>query len=517
MAIHFFNGSIYTDPNSKTLNLYVSDLGVVCSIEEFEQSTTKEIINLEGKCIIPSFRDGHLHPLLAGREALGLDVSKARTVGELGTLLKDYLANHPEISWLDAGTYNRGIIGNQSRESLDEYVPNIPVVLHADDHHTIWVNSEALSIAGISASSTPSFEINGIDVDQEGQPTGMLRESRAKDLVLRHAPELTLESESRALLKAEELLIAAGITEVQDAWVDSAILAVYKQTEHLLKLSYHLAFSLNSQTLQEDFRFVKAAKESLQGAKIKPRAVKIFIDGVFGSATAAVSTPYLSTKSTGELDWEANTLAEALNFAQINQLQSHLHAIGDAGIQFALNAIELSGTSNAVIAHAELTNDLLIQRAKSLDVTLCLQPFWAQRNDLLKTCLHHLGQDRLDSLYSFKSFLQAGIPIAFSSDWPVSSFKPLEGIATAVFRRLTSDQLPHNQSESISIQEALAAYTTGVTMMLGSEPANLNIGSSFSAVLLSGDLMQQDLEGLVSLEVLAVYKDGSKLFPHHQN
>ena len=517
MAKHFFNGSIYSDPYSKAQELYVSDDGKVCSKAYFEQSEIKELINLNGKCLLPSFRDGHLHPLLGGREALGLDVSKAKTTAELGKLLKEHLEKNPGLAWLDAGTYNRGIQGDQIKSSLDGYVSEIPVVLHADDHHTIWVNSKALAIAGITEESIPTFRISGIDVDETGQATGMLRESPAKELVLKHSPKRSLESECNALLKAEELLISSGITEVQDAWVDEEVLAVYKEAESSLKLTYHLAFSLNAKELEVNFRFIESALESLQGPSIKPRAVKIFVDGVFGSATAAVSEPYLSTKARGQLDWDTDTLAEALYFAKANQLQAHLHAIGDAGISFALDAIEATDTKNAVIAHAELTDDLIIERAKSLGVTLCLQPYWAQRNDLLLTCVQHLGQERLDSLYSFRSFLQAGIPIAFSSDWPVSSFKPLEGIATAVFRRLSSDQQPHNESEAITIQDAFAAYTTGVTSMLGSEPANLNNESSFNAVLLSADLMEQDLEGLLSLEVLAVYKDGIELLIHHQD
>lgn len=517
MARHFFNGTIYTDPFTLKSELYVSDLGIVCTRIEFDQSVTKELIDLKGKCLIPSFRDGHLHPLLGGRESLGLDVSKAKTAREVGELLREYLGQNPELTWLDAGTYNRGILGQQVKESIDEYVSSVPVVLHADDHHTIWVNSQALFVAGLTSTSIPGLEVIGIDTDGLGQPTGILRESRAKELVLSHAPARTIESECQALLKAEELLISAGITQVQDAWVDKEILEVYLHAENLLKLSYHLAFSLTPDNLESDFRFVKGAKESLKNSMIKPHAVKIFIDGVFGSATAAVSKPYLSTQATGQIDWDARALSDALNFAKENQLQAHLHAIGDAAIEFALDSIENSRITNAVIAHAELTNDYLIERAKSLGVTLCVQPFWAQRNDLLLTCSHHLGTERLDSLYSFNSFLKAGVPLAFSSDWPVSSYKPLEGIATAVFRRLNDGQLVHNETESITVQEALTAYTTGVTRMLGSEAANLEEGASFSAVVLSGDLMQQDLEGITSLEVLAVYKDGTRLFPHNNN
>ena len=517
MARYFFNGSIYLDPYHQTSDLYVSDSGTVCSREDFERGATQESIDLGGCCLIPSFRDGHLHPLLGGREALGLDVTQAKTVAELGNLLQQHLLEHPDITWLDAGTYNRGLLGEQVKETLDAYVSNIPVILHVDDHHTVWVNSKALEIAGLSAATIPGLSITGIDVDSSGNPTGMLREMRAKELVMKHAPKLTMEFEVQALLRAESMLFEAGIIEVQDAWVDEEFLAVYQAAAGSLKLSYHLAFSLDPDFLADNFRFIEAAQQSLLKTSIKPHAVKVFIDGVFGSATAAVSEPYLSTNEVGELNWDPDTLVLALNFAKTRQFQTHLHAIGDAGVAFALNAIEHSGTVNGVIAHAELTNAELIKRAKTLGVTLCVQPYWAQRNDLLQTCIHHLGHERLDSLYAFKSFLEAGIPLAFSSDWPVSSLKPLEGMATAVFRRLSEDQVPHNVSEAISIQEALAAYTTGVTSMLGSAPANLHAGSRFDAVLLNKDLMQQDLEGFKSLEVLAVYKSGTRLFPHHQD
>jgi len=516
MAKHFFNGVIYIDSKTKISDLYVSENGNVCSAEEFESSPTKETIDLQGNCLIPSFRDGHIHPLLGGREALGLDVSKAKTVEELGNLLKEYLAQHPDTVWLDAGTYNRGIVGEQNKETLDLYVDTVPVILHADDHHTIWVNSKALKRAGLTALSIPRYRISGIDVDNKRQPSGILRESKAKDLVLKHAPRRTLEQDAQALLKAESLLIAAGITAVQDAWVDENILNVYKHAEPSLNLTYHLAFSLNQESLDSEFDFIQKAKQSFKDSKIHAHALKIFIDGVFGSATAAVAEPYLSTNETGEINWDKDSLDKALSFARDNGLQAHLHAIGDSAIAFALNSIERTETTNAVIAHAELTNQVIIERIKTLGVTLCVQPYWAQRNDLLQTCLHHLGQDRLDFLYSFRSFLNAGIPLVFSSDWPVSSYKPLEGIATAVFRKFLPEQKIHNEAESISIQEALSAYTTGVTTMLGTEPAILGIGSSFDAVVLSADLMQQDLEGLVSLEVLSVYKGGTRLFPHNQ-
>ncbi len=518
MAQRFSNGTIYLDSETKVSELYVSDRGLVISKSAYECAETKEDVDLAGKTLLPAFRDAHIHPLLGGREALGLDVKHAGTTAELGALLKEHLAKSPGLKWLDAGTYNRGIDGPQTSATLDKYVDTIPVILHADDHHTIWVNSKAMEVAGITQDDVPSFPIGGFDIDSEGIPTGLVRESLAKDTILKHAPKRSLQDDVQALLKAESMLIEAGIVEVQDAWVNDQILAAYLRAQPQLKLDYKLAFSMESQSLDSDIRFISTAVNQLDSnLQIRPHSVKIFVDGVFGSATAFVTEPYLTTQTTGDLNWTKEKLESALIFAKDLGLQAHLHAIGDAAVAFALDSIESTQLTNSVIAHAELTTAALLKRASALGVTMCVQPYWAQRNDLLLTCTHHLGEQRLESLYSFRSMLDNGIPLVFSSDWPVSSHKPLEGIATAVFRRLRPDQKPHNLSEAITIQEAVSTYTSSVATLLSSGTGTLKQGSEFDAVVLNMDLMQKDLEGFSSLEVLAVYKRGITLLPHNHN
>lgn len=517
MATHFFNGIIYTDSRTKTSSLYVDDEGLVCTEDSFNSSTSQESIDLVGTCLIPSFRDGHAHPVLAGREALSVDISAATTTDELGKLISSYHKVNPQLTWLEAGPYNRAIAGSLDSRTLDSFVSSIPVILHADDHHTIWVNSKALEIAGLTAFSAPRFKTIGVDLDHNRRPTGILRETAAKNIVLKHAPEKTIEQDSKALRIAEDILIRSGITELQDAWVDAQIFHIYKRLKGELRLNYYLALSLSPATLAEDFKFITEAKSETLTSNVTVHAVKIFVDGVFGSATAAVSEPYLSSNNHGQLNWSKPELLTALIFLKDIGLQAHLHAIGDYAVSFALDVIQESGTENAVIAHAELTNPEIIARCKELGVTLCVQPYWAQRNDLLNSCLNNLGENRLNSLYAFRSFLEAGLNIAFSSDWPVSSVKPIEGITAAIHRRILSSQTPHNQTEAITLEQALDAYTSGVSMMLRGEPTMLNLGSDFDAVILNKDLMQQDLEGMNSLEVLAVYKKGTKLFPHHQD
>jgi len=518
MAQHFHNGTIYSTPYNQVPELFINDEGKVCSEQQFFDSPNKELIDLKGKVLIPSFRDGHLHPLLSGREAQGLNVTKAKTVTELGFLLRDHIEQNPGLTWLDAGTYNRGIAGEQTCWTLDEFVSSIPVILHADDHHTIWVNSRALELAEISNTNIPEFSIGGIDVDPDGNPIGILRESQAKELILSKAPRRTTSADVEAMLLADQLLLESGITEAQDAWVDADILQTYLNAAPRLRLDYKLAIGLTPETLTSDLAFAIQAKEQLAGnARIIAHSVKIFVDGVFGSATAAVSQPYLTTLKTGDLNWSFDTLCRALIFAKAENLQPHLHAIGDAAVEFALDAIESVGVENAVIAHAELVSHELLLRAKRHKVTCCVQPYWAQRNDLLLTCIDHLGEERLNDLYAFKSMLQLGIPVVFSSDWPVSSYKPLDGIGVAVFRQRDAEQAKHNPEQALSMQEALTAYTSSVAKMLNSGTGELTVGSDFDAQIISADLNNQDLESFSTLQVLAVYKSGVRLFPHHQD
>jgi predicted amidohydrolase YtcJ len=144
-----------------------------------------------------------------------------------------------------------------------------------------------------------------------------------------------------------------------------------------------------------------------------------------------------------------------------------------------------------------------------------MQPFWAQYNGMLTSCRQHLGEQRVDRLYAIRDMLDAGVDVVFSSDWPVSSFSPIHGIAVAVHRRSQLDQEPHNPSQAVSLEEAIDAYTTSALKAFGEESNGLEVGSKFDAVILEGNIKQKDLSHLIATEVLAVYRSGNKLLPHN--
>ena len=231
--------------------------------------------------------------------------------------------------------------------------------------------------------------------------------------------------------------------------------------------------------------------------------------------------PYLSDGSKGELIWTREALVEAISRSHAAGFQTHIHAIGDAGVAAALEAIELADKSEIyfpVIAHAELTSSELLAKASALNVNLCVQPFWAQYNGLLLSCQHHLGADRLGNLYAFRDMIDSGANVSFSSDWPVSTANVLRGITTAVFRTESKEVTPHNPTQAITFEEAVDAYTINSRELLdGIAESGFNLGSLFDAVILDKNLAKENLDGFQATKVISVYKAGIDLLVQHHH
>lgn len=500
MPIRFINGQIYLGQGKWSNELSIS-------------SAVTETVDLSGNTLVPAFRDAHAHPLFAGREAMGVDVTAASSHEEIGILVKDFFSRNPDSEWIMGGSYDRSITGERTREVLDRYVAEVPVVLHANDHHTIWVNTRALEVAGLLSKELPVIGTGAIDLGADGLPNGILREFEATSLVQRHQPKPTLAQDIQALLLAEAKMLAAGIVQVQDAWIDRGMAEVYLAAKDRLQIDYKLALRADPKTFQNDLPYLKELLNQFADLKnIGIQAVKFFVDGVFGSATAAVSVSY-QDGSHGDLNWEMQSLVDAISITHELGLQTHIHAIGDQGMSFALDALAAAprGTLSPVIAHAELTSADLIARAKELNVSIAAQPYWAQHNGMLDSCIAHLGIDRVERLYAFQDMLSAGLNLAFSSDWPVSSYRPIEGIAVAVHRKSNPTQPVHNPSQAIALEAALDAYSSSICALFGEEVT----GTDW--VILEGDVKAKDLDHLMETKVLAVYKAGIRLLPHHQH
>lgn len=481
-------------------------------------------IDLKSQFVMPAFRDGHCHPLFAGREHVGPDVTEAASLQEIADIIRVYAEVNPEVPWIDGAAYDRSIGAEFHRSELDAIVVDRPVVLHGADHHTLWVNTKALELAGL-LDSVPKVSSGSVDVDADGVPTGVLREWEAMQLIMKQIPPLSLDQELDALDWAQRTLLEAGVVEVQDAWIDPGMTEVYLESARRgrLEVKTNLAFRADPATWRVDFEYFEEMRNAvieLNNPSLKANAVKFFVDGVLGSSTASVVEPYVAGPAAhthGEQVWNFNELHSAASAANARGYQLHLHAIGDAAVRTALDLIEKIGpVLPAVIAHTELVTDSDLIRFAELNVTANFEPLWAREDGQLLTCVPQLGRDRLDTMYRMRDMVNAGARISFGSDWPVSSPTPLLGVATAVNRSLPGGE-SWMKEQALTVREALTAYTSGVAVQFARPglTGTLEDDQPAEFVVLSGNPFDLNDQGIFGLNVVAANSMRSPLTKLH--
>lgn len=488
-----------------------------------------ESVDLEGGFLMPSFGDGHAHPMFGGLEAEGPDVRACGSVDEIVAEVRRFADAHPELEWITGASYDGSLAeaGLFDARWLDEAVADRPVMLRAWDYHTVWVNSRALDLAGIDA-STPDPELGEIPRRDDGTPLGTLREWGAVDLVTAVMPPRSVEAGVRALERAGRYYLERGVTWVQDAWVEPADVDVYlaAAASGALPLRFNLALYADPRRFASELPAMAMARDRVEAAGspwLTANTVKFFADGVVENETGALLEPYCSgLHSHGMSVWGAERLAEAVRAADAAGFQVHVHAIGDAAVRQALDAIEHAIDANGprdrrpVIAHAQLVDDADLARFAALGVIANMQPLWAQLDALMTVLtVPRLGPERSDRQYRMRSLAGTGATLAFGSDWPVSSGDPLEGIATAASRRTPEGDpaggwTPH---EIVPVEAALGAYTSAVAHQAFADLAaapwgRIVPGASADLAWLARDPRTVDPHELPSVEVCETYLAG---------
>ena len=494
------------------------------------EHSAPEHVDLDGGFLMPSFGDGHAHPLYGGLEAVGPPVRDCASVDEIVLSVKQFAADNPGAEWIVGASYDGSLAPDGLFDSrwLDAAVPDRPVVLRAWDYHTVWCNSAAIERAGITA-DTPDPVLGEIPHRADGSVLGTLREWGATDLVLAVMPAHDKKLRVSALGTAADYFLARGVTWVQDAWVEPADVATYVEAARIgaLRMRFNLAlyadprhFDTQVAQFAESRRLVEQSGSPLLTAN----SVKFFADGVIENETGALLAPYCSgLHSHGMRTWEGDSLAEATRRVDELGLQIHIHAIGDAAVRQALDAIEYTVKHNPdrdrrpVIAHVQLADDADLGRFAELGVIPNMQPLWAQMDTLMTVLtVPRLGVERSDKQYPMRSLTSSGAPLALGSDWPVSSGAPLDGIAVAVSRRTATGDpeggwTPH---EILPIEDTLAAYTAGVAYQAFAEGTwgRITPGASADLVWLDRDPRSAPVLDIPAVAVRATYLRGEPAY-----
>jgi predicted amidohydrolase YtcJ len=259
------------------------------------------------------------------------------------------------------------------------------------------------------------------------------------------------------------------------------------------------------------------------GDRLSATTVKFFADGVIESGTGAMIEPYCDCPhSVGMPNWDPEELKAAVAAVDALGFSPHIHAIGDMAARMALDAIEHANTVNgardrrAVVAHTQLVDASDVDRFVQLGVIANFEPYWA-KFDSWQTELTapRLGQERTDRQYMIRTILATGAPVSFGSDWPVTTYAPLSGIQVAVTRQMTEGDFldPWMPQERISVEQALAGYTSGVAFQAGDERAgSLRPGARADIVLLGSDPREVPGLEIEAVEVIGTWCDGRRVY-----
>lgn len=514
----------------------VYSVGTFGDLQGLVTSATK-VVHTEGRLIMPGFQDAHVHPLAAGLLESLCDLRDAVDAADSLTRIRAYAARNPDLPWIVGGGWTSAFFPGRSptAELLDTAVSDRPAYLMGSDMHDAWVNTAALTCAGVGA-HTPDPPHGTIARDRRGNPIGTLHEAAA-ELVGRQVPPLDEAILATALRVAQRTLHRYGITAWQDALVGPylglpdplpAYLALGRQGNLTGRIS--LALWWDPGRGLEQLEELCERRELARGANLRADHAKIMQDGICENGWAALLTPYLHRSASRPSRLDADRLRKTVMALDRAGFSAHFHAVGDRAVRECLDAVQAARHSSDQgrrhhIAHVQLVADEDLPRFAELDVTATVQPLWAAEiPQMRKTYEPMLGAARVDRQYPFGSLLRAGARLAAGSDWPVSSPNPLWGAYVAVTRLpalasapwLGPDYraIPLNTSEGIGVSDILHSYTEG-TAHLHKYPATLTAFSPADIVVLDRDVVQADPSSLGEAHVDLTFVGGRCVYDRH--
>lgn len=483
------------------------------------------VLELEGRTVLPGFQDAHLHPPHGGLAASQCYLFDAVTREQCLDAVARYAAEHPELEWIAGGGWSIDSFagGTPSRTDLDALVPDRPVFLVNRDGHGGWVNSRALELAGVTPDTLDPPD-GRIERDPSGAPQGTLHEG-AMGLVERLLPPTTQAEWEEGILRAQADLHALGITAWQDAAVTADTYPAYLTLAGRGALTMRMEGNLLWERGHGDGQLEELVerRDAATLGRLRLRGAKIFVDGVLENFTGAVLEPYVGSDNAGLSMHDPEELAQMVTALDAHGFQVHMHTIGDRAVREALDATEAAQRANGTrdrrfhLAHVQLVHPDDLPRFAELGVAANASPYWACRSDYVTVLTEpFIGPERSARMYPFGSLLRAGAPLAFGSDWTVSTPNPLLEIEVAVTRTPPDDRSaePLLPDEALDLPTALATFTAGSAWVnfLDEETGTIEPGKLADLVVLDRDVLDPGAGPIGDARVLLTLVEGEAVY-----
>ena len=531
------NGSIYTvDPEHPWAEavaikdsrfVYVGDSE---GVQKFIGRDTVEY-DLKGQFVLPGIVDSHTHPGKVARSVDYVDLPWApETKKEMFDALVAYADENPDKEYIVGGRWPTGLFGEEgpNRHELDEVIPDRPVILTDTSGHAQWLNTKALEVLGIDRNTPdPIPGLSYLYRDADGEPTGWIKERAISEQLA--AAGIGDQVSADSLAGFLEYLAALGVTVVFDAGNgdEGYRTAAELDRDNRMPLRYEGSYRIEvedqfSGAVQE----LKRLRKTYGGKRLRFNTIKIMFDGVSEIRTSAVLEPFL-----GEDNYRGKTLVDATRLRNFilelheEEINLHLHTVGDAAVRTALDAVEaahaeLGGAPNVLVTlcHLEIIDEADFDRFSELNIFSNFSPQW--HGGHIQGAQLTLGQERYDKMFSAQPLLDRQVAVTFSSDitnagkWKTDRASPFFGMQVGhtrvepEFGPKAKFRPPEN--ERLSIEDLIRGYTLNGAAQLGmaNDLGSIEVGKVADLVVLDRNLFETLPSRIRSAKPTAVLMEG---------
>ena len=486
--------------------------------ELIERYSAKSIVDAKGLPVYPGFIDSHCHYLSLGLKQSEVDLVGTNSLDEVLMKVKEYSEKEEKNIIIGRG-WDQNDWKNKSlptKEKLDAFFPETPVILTRVDGHAMLVNQKVLDLAGI----TINTKVDGGEVViKNNKITGVLIDS-AMSFVKKIIPNKTIENKIEALLNAQEISFSKGLTTVSDAGLDKEdiLLIDSLQSKGILQIKVYAMISNKKESL--DY-FLK--RGIIKTDFLNVRSVKVYADGALGSRGAALKNPYSDrTGHMGSFLTPIDSIESlAYRLAQTD-FQMNTHAIGDASISRVLDAYKKAlvflDDPRWRIEHVQIidTSDISLFNKKIIP---SVQPTHATSD--MYWLEDRIGASRMVGAYAYKDLLKEAGIIALGTDFPVENVSPILTFYAAVFRRDINGYPENgfNFENALSREEALRGMTIwgAISNFEEKEKGSIEVGKKADFIILDRDIMEESDKRIITTKVVATIIDGNVVYSNRFN
>ncbi|KEF53917.1 uncharacterized protein A1O9_09712 [Exophiala aquamarina CBS 119918] len=539
MRIVFENGTIYHGRYASAFETCTTMVINDGMIEYLENDAGRRIphlsngeaakrVNLKGRSVFPAFIDAHMHLLQFGASLVKVGLDNCRNLDEIRTTISEAAKRDPSAPRILCRGWRQASTNRRALASMIDDIDSRPIFIDADDLHSEWCSTSALREMGITRDSADPVD-GVIHRDKDGNPTGLISEGAVFSMVWPHLiGQMSEEDKKGCFRTAIKEYHASGYTSVIEMAMDQGnwdLIEDMHKNGHLgLRVAAHWmilptgdsAGALNQVQTAIDIH----AKYNLQNSPdFRIAGIKMILDGVVDSCTAALSKPYLvSPHDLGDMNWKEDVVREVAAKADAAGLQIALHAIGDAAIHLAINTLEGLGTSGRRhrIEHLELTRPDDAKRLGKLEITASIQPVHSDPL-ILGAWPELLGRERCDWAFAHREFQEHGAQLAIGTDSPTAPHLPFPNLYVANTRLSARDLHDHskiNQRKPLDMHQVFGAATWGgaYSCFADKEIGSLDVGKKADFIIVDGLSHGFEAKSLLKASIDETWMNGEKVY-----